>query len=215
MDAATLQQKIYQGYAKAALRIGYMTDVYRPVNAFNPLSLGNKITSINASFNAESMTYNRPNKYAHPTWFGVFDGSKTKVGDILTNAQDGTYYVAAQQTALPILLVQTNRTINVLRPQQQTGVGAVNYNGDTVATETQIMTGWPASVLIGTKGEKSQVSLPGDTRSPWWAILMPAVPGVNIRHGDILTDDLNRRYVCASVELTDLGYRMTAEQSVA
>lgn len=215
MDAATLSNRIYKGYGKAATRIGYMTDVYRPYNQFNPLALGNKITSINASFNAESMAYNRPNKYAHPTWFGVFDGTQTKVGDYLTNAQDGTFYVAAMQQALPILLVQTNRTINVLRPQQQTGVGAVSYNGDTVATETAIMTGWPASVLIGTKGEKSQVSLPGDTRSPWWAILMPAIAGVAIRHGDILTDDLNRRYVCASVELTDLGYRMTAEQSVA
>lgn len=214
MDAATLSNRIYKGYGKAATRIGYLTDIYRPVNAFNPLQYGNKIASINASFNAETMLYNRPNKYNHPTWFGVFDGTQTKVGDYLTNPQDGTFFVAAMQQALPILMVQTNRTINVLRPQQQTGVGAVGYNADTVATETQIMTGWPASVLLSHKGEISQGKLPGDTRSPWWVVLMPAVPGVIVRHGDIMSDDLNRRYVCASVELTDLGYRIIAEQSV-
>lgn len=215
MDAATLQTKIYSGYGKAASRIGYITDVYRATTSDSPTATGNKIASIYASFNAEDMTYKNPNKYGHPTWFGVFDGTLAKVGDILTNPQDGTFFIAAMQQALPILLVQTNRTVSVLRPMQQTGIGAAGYNGDTVATETALMTGWPASVLMGTKGEKSMVNLPGDTRSPWWSILMPAVAGVQIRTSDILTDDLNRRYIVSTAELTDLGWRMTAEQVVA
>lgn len=210
MDAATLEAKIYAGYGKAAQRIGYMTDVFRPVNAFNPLSLGNKITSIPASFNAEDMKYGRPNKYGHPTWFGVFDGSQTLVGDILTNEQDGAFYIAAQQTALPILMVQTNRTINVLRPAAQAGVGAIGYGGDTVATETPLMTAWPASVLQGTKGEKSMAGLPMDDRNPWVQILLPAISGVNIRTSDVITDDLGRRMIASSSELTDLGWRITA-----
>lgn len=215
MDAATLQSKIYQGYGKAALRLGYMTSAYRGLTAFNPVSVGNLIASLNASFNSESMVYSRPNKYGHPTWFGVFDGTLVKVGDILTNAQDGTFFVAAMQQALPILVVQTNRTLSVLRPLQQTGVGAAAYNGDTVATETALMTGWPASVLLGTKGGRSVANLPGDTSAPWWAILMPAVAGVQIRTSDIITDDLSRRYIVSSAELTDLGWRITAEQVVA
>ena len=213
MDAATLQARIYAGYAKAALRIGYSADQYRPASANNPLSVGNKLRSLPVSFNAEDMTYSKPNKYGKATWYGLFDGTLTQVGDYLVNEQDGTFFIAAQQTALPILLVNCNRTINVLRPQQQTGLGAVGYGGDTDANETALMTAWPASVLQGTKGEKGEVSLPGDTRSPWWAILLPAVAGVTLRTSDIVTDDLSRRYVISSAELTDLGWRITAQQA--
>lgn len=212
MDAATLQNRIYKGYAKAASRIGYTTDVYRPVSAANPLAYGNKIASIPVSFNAEDMTYSRPNKYAKPTWYALLDGTLVKVGDYLQNNNDGTFFIAAMQQALPVLVVSTNRTINVLRAMQQTATGAVGYNGDTVATETALMTAWPASVLIGTKGEKNAVGLPGDSRQPWWAILLPAVASVVIRPYDIITDELSRRYIVSSAELTGLGWRLTAEQ---
>lgn len=212
MDAATLQSKIYAGFGKAALRIGYLTDVYRATTSANPTAVGNKIASLYASFNAEDMKYQKPNKYGHPTWFCVLDGSSVHVGDYLKNTHDGTYFVAAMQQALPVLVVQTNRVINVLRPQQQTGVGAVSYGGDTDSNETALMTAWPASVLQGTKGEKGGISLPGDARDPWWSILLPSYSGVNLRSGDIVTDDLTRRYVISSAELTDLGWRLTAMQ---
>jgi hypothetical protein len=212
MDGATLQARIYSGYAKAALRIGLRTDLYRASGPTNPLASINKQSTIFASFNAEDMKYGKPNKYGHPTWFGLFDGRLTQVGDYLTNSTDGTYFIAAQQTNLPILLVQCNRTINVLRPQQQTGVGALGYGGDTAANETVLMTAWPASVLQGTKGEKSEVNLPGDVRNPWWSILVPYC-GVTLRSGDIVADDLARRYVISSAELTDLGWRITAAQA--
>lgn len=213
MDAATLQERIYRGYARAAQRIGYMADLYRPTSAHYPLASINKLRSIPASYNPEDMKYGKPNKYGHPTWFGLFDGSLTQVGDYLTNAQDGTYFIAAQPTSLPILLVQTNRTINVMRPQQQAGLGAVGYGGDTDSNETSLMTAWPASVLEGSKGDKGEISLPGDTRAPWWSILLPHWPGVSLRSGDIVTDDLARRYVISSAELTDLGWRITAAQA--
>jgi hypothetical protein len=213
MDAATLQARIYAGYAKAAQRIGYTTSLYRPTAAANPVGVGTLVQTMPASFNPEDMGYSKPNKYGHPTWYGVFDGRLTKVGDYLINANDGTFFVAAQQQALPILLVQCNRTLNVIRPQQQAGVGALGYGGDTAANETTLMTAWPASVLQGPKGEKSEVGLPGDVKQPWWAVLMPAWAGVTIRGGDILADDLGRRYVVSSAELTDLGWRMTAMQA--
>lgn len=213
MDAAKLQARIYAGYAAAAQRIGYPADQYRPGSAVNPLAPANHLRSLPVSFNAEDMGYKRPNKYGKPTWFGLLDGRLTQVGDYLVSQQDGTYFIAAQQTALPILLVQCNRTIDVLRPQQQSGVGAAAYGGNTSAGETALMRQWPASVLQGTKGEKNDAQLPGDVRSPWWAILLPAFPGVTLRSADIITDDLARRYVISSAELTDLGWRITAMQA--
>ena len=212
MDAATLQNRIYKGYAKAATRIGYNTDIHRPKSASNPMASVNKLRAIPVSFNVEDMKYSKPNKYAHPTWYGVYDGTQTQVGDYLTNPQDGTFYVAAQQQALPILLVECNRTINILRPQQETGIGAQGYGGDTDANETALMTAWPASVLQGSKGDKIEMALPGDTRSPAWAILMPYYTGIILRSADIITDDLARRYVISSAELTDLGWRIQAMQ---
>jgi hypothetical protein len=213
MDAATLQARLYSGYAKAAQRIGYMTALYRPTGYRNPIAGGNKVADLFASFNAEDMAYQRPNKYGKSTWFALLDGSQSQVGDYLQNDHDGTFFIAAQQTALPILVVSCNRTVNVLRPQQQAGVGALGYGGDTASTETPLMIGWPASVLQGTKGEKGQVELPGDVRNPWWAILLPFWDRATLRSGDIITDDLSRRYVISSAELTDLGWRLTAMQA--
>lgn len=213
MDAAKLESKIYAGYGKAAQRIGYMANLFRPSSAINPLAASNRQRAFHVSFNAEDMKYRKPNKHAKPIWYGVFDGRLAQVGDYLVSDRDGTFFVASMQTALPIMLVQCNRTINVLRPQQQTGVGAAGYGGDTDGNETELLHQWPASILQGTKGEKNDAQLPGDTRSPWWAVLLPHFEGVTLRSADLITDDLARRYVISSAELTDLGWRITAMQA--
>jgi len=213
MDAATLQSRIYAGYAKAALRIGYTSDLYRATSASNPMASGNKLASLPASFNAEDMKYGKPNKYGHPTWWGLFDGRVTKVGDYLSNAHDGTFFIASQQTNLPMICVSCNVTVDVKRPQQQASVGALGYGGNTLAVETPLMTQWPCSILQGSKGEKADMVLPGDTRTPWWTILLPKYDGVMLRTGDIVTDNNARRFVISSAELTDLGWRMTASQA--
>lgn len=213
MDAATLQARIYAGYDKAAKRIGFMTDQYRASSASNPLAAGNKLRSFNASFNAEDMKYGKPNKYGHPVWWGLFDGRLTQVGDYLKNSHDGTYFIAAQQTNLPIICVSCNVTVDVKRPQQQASVGALPYGGNTLAVETPLMTGWPCSILQGSKGEKSDMILPGDTKTPWWTVLLPKYDAVILRAGDIITDNNARRFVISGAELTDLGWRLTASQA--
>ncbi|UQV43443.1 hypothetical protein KIV45_15865 [Janthinobacterium lividum] len=213
MDGSTIQNRLYRGYAKAAQKIGIAHDQYRPAGALTPLAAGNKLASLPASFNAESFAYGKPNKYGKPTWYAIVDGAQTRVGDYLVGPS-GTFFIAAQQALLPILAVECNRTINILRPQQQTGVGAVGYGGDTDDNETLLMQAWPASVLQGAKGEKNETNLPGDVRSPWWAVLLPALPGVLLRTADIITDDLGRRLLVSSAELTDMGWRITAMQAL-
>ncbi|MDE1139969.1 hypothetical protein [Paraburkholderia tropica] len=211
MDSAKLQQKVYSGYAKAAKRIGPPYDQYRPANPLDPFQ-GGPLQTLYASFNAEDMTYGRPNKYGKATWYCLVDGSQTQVGDYLING-DKTYFIAAQQTILPILAVECNRTINIFRPQQQTAAGLNPYGGTIDSNQTELMSGWPASVLQGTKGDKEGAVLPGDVRLPWWAILLPAYPGVTLLTADIITDDINRRYIISSAELTDLGWRCTCMQA--
>lgn len=211
MDAAFLQSKIYYGYGKSAQYIGPAYNLFRPTDPLNPFS-GGPVTTLNASFNAQDMTYSRPNVYGKPLWYALVDGRQTMVGDYLSNA-DKTYFIAAMQETLPILAVDCNRTLNIFRPQQQTAAGVNPYGGTIDANQTALMTGWPASVLQGTKGEKDGAVLPGDVRLPWWAILMPAFPGVTLLTADIITDDIDRRYIISSAELTDLGWRITAMQA--
>lgn len=217
MDGATIQAKLYAGYAKAARVIGTTYHHYRPSGVSNPIASGNRMADMPVSLNADDPTYARPNVYGKATWYGICDGAQLRVGDYIVGIE-GTLFVAALQQLLPIFMVDCNRTITIARPQQQTGVGALGYGGTTPDNETALMTGWPASVLQGTKGEKNEVALPGDSRSPWWQVLVPKATDptagdVILRTGDIITDDLLRRYIISSAELTDLGWRMTASQA--
>ncbi|WP_175969627.1 hypothetical protein [Burkholderia sp. BCC0322] len=212
MDGATLQRKVYQGYGKAAIRVGLPFAQYRPTGSNNPTQGAPLNSALLASFNAEDMKYGRANKYGKPTWYCLADGTQMQVFDYLVGPQR-TYFIAAMQPLLPILAVECNRTLNITRPQQQTQFGQVSsYEGTTAANEVPLMATWPASVLQGTKGEKGEIVLPGDVRNAWWAILLPSTPSVTLRSGDLIADDIGRRYIISSAELTDLGWRLTAQQ---
>lgn len=208
MDGETLQRRIYSGYAKAALRIGQLYSQYRPSGATNPLATIRG--SLYASFNAEDMTYARPNKYGKPTWYAVMDGSLTQPGDYL-QGPGGTFFIAAQQQALPILAVECNRTIRMARMIAPTAAGVVGYGGIVEAQETDILTGWPCSILIGGRSDKAG-DLPAGVKSAGWVALLPPSVPVTIMAGDILHDDLSRRYAVYSAELTDLGWRLNVNE---
>lgn len=215
MDAARIQQKIYAGYGKSAERLGFATRVYRADCAMEPLADANLVTTLKASFNAEDMTYSKASKYGHPTWFCVADGRQLKVGDILASDQDGTFFVAAMQSMLPILVVQANAVVTISRMAARKSVGVQSYSGPTAANEEPRMAGWPASILQGGRGEHNDTKLPADTRTPAWNILLPYSPGVAVRTSDIVTDQHGRRYGLQSAELTDLGWRLTAREELA
>lgn len=210
MNGERLQSKLFAGYGKAAKRIGFEYQQFRASSALNPLSK-TPVQSLYCSFTTD-YHFNKPNKYGQATWLGLFDGSNVEVGNWLVG-HEGTFFVAAMQATLPIYCVQCNRTISVLRVGQSGSKGAVGYGGDTKATETVLMSGWPASILQGSKGEQNDVKLPGDVRTPWWVMLFPAFTGVTLRTSDIVTDDIGRRYVISSAELTDMGWRVTAMQA--
>lgn len=206
MDAATLQAKVYSGYNKAALRIGKVAAVFHPADPLTPITTST--VSVNAAF-TQDFNFSKPNKYGNACWWCVADGSRFAVGDYLRNA-DGTWFVAGKQHLLPILVVECNTTISVFRVTHDTANGAIGYGGDVAANETTLMAGWPASVLQGTKGEKNPADLPQDERQSRWIILLPYYPGIVINADDIVTDNLNRRYIISGPELTDLGWRLTA-----
>ena len=215
MDAATINARIYAGRAKAARRIGYTFNLFRPLTASTPL--GNLVATLPASFNAGDNNYLKPNLYGKPIWFTDLDGRLVQVGDYLVKSDEPNemFFIAARQSLLPIAAVECNATISIYRPISTTGqVGVGAYGGENITTDTQLVRNFPCSILQGTKGDKSLVNLPGDVRTPWWVILLPPIPGVaRLINNDSAYDQMGKRYKFSSCELTDMGWRITATEA--
>ncbi|HHW4685713.1 MAG TPA: hypothetical protein ACQGQG_10560 [Xylella sp.] len=61
---------------------------------------------------------------------------------------------------------------------------------------------------------KSQaaIGLPADVKNSGWRLLLPPFVPVVVRSGDIVTDDLGKRYAIEGAELTDIGWRINAQE---
>lgn len=218
MDAATINSKIYAGRGKAALRIGYDCNVYRPTIAANPFSNGVRLV-MKAAFNSGDSTYTKPNLYGDPVWFGDFDGRLTKTGDYIVRIFDGqVFFIAQQQPILPIVCIDCGRSLKLMRPNLQGGVGAVGYGGatednmtDALGTSGSLSTYWPCSIVLGGRSQNIN-ALPLDVKQSGVRILLPPSVPISLRPSDIFTDDLGRRYSVEAAELSDLGWRINAQE---
>ena len=213
MDGATLQRRLYRGYARAAARTGLPYQLFRASTAQAPMAGPPRVT-LPAAFSPGDYDFGQPQNYGKATWEALFDGSLAQVGDILVGPK--TYFVAAMQALLPILVVEAPHIVDVRRPFREAGVGYQStYGGTTPAQESVIMGQWPASILAGTRGENTMANLPDDLKAPLWGLLMPAFPGVQILTSDVIEDALGRRFAVAAAEITPMGWRLTALQEQA
>jgi hypothetical protein len=224
MDGVVLQSKVYQGYARAALRVGLPFDIYRPPSASNPMATANKIGTIPAAFTVHSsgnFNFSKPSDYKGPTFHALLDGAQVRIGDYLKSsiATDGPFFIIGMDPIVPILAVQTNRLISIFRPDGAASkpIGVSGYGGTVASTananETAIMTAWPASVLEGSRGSNAGM-LPGDSGVGIWRVLLPAWTGVLVLPGYIITDDVQKRMVVRQAELTDFGWNIQAVQAL-
>ncbi len=209
MQIAYLQDRIAKGLGTAARSIGASYDAHRPTSAHDPMAPANRYLRLPAAFNPEGSSFSQPAGYSHATWFGLFDNAYTHPGDYL-KGPGGTFFIAAQQSLLPILCVLTSRTLTISRPAAPTAAGVNTYGGITLSSATPLLTGWPASVLSAGSGRPGD--LPGDAKLPSWIILLPTTP-VLLRPADLIQDDLGRTYVIGTAELTALGWRLLAKQA--
>ena len=191
--------------------IGSPYQQYRPQGANNPTASGNLIRSINAWITADDKAAgSKAFNYGKPVMFGMFDPTVTAVGDYLVGPL-GTFFIASQDVPAPMQIVRCSHTLNLSEPGQAVGFGKQEpYGGDQRATENVLASAWPASVVQGSRGEGGTSRLPGDTRMPWFVVLLPAISGVTIRNNLILTDENGLRYVISSFETSALGWRLTA-----
>jgi hypothetical protein len=214
MDGATIQARIYAGRGKAALRIGLDCRQYRPLSTGAPL--GNLVGTIKAAFNSGDNTYRAPNMPGDAYWGADLDGSVVQQGDYLVRVSDAqTWFVAGLQPLLPIICAECNRAIRITRQVAVMAVGAVGYSGMVPAQEVDVLGApgalWPASLLLLGRKEKA-TDLPAGVKNAGWRLLLPPSVPITVMAGDIATDDLGRRYAIGSAEMTDLGWRMDANE---
>ncbi len=217
MDRSHLQDRISWGLNVAARHIGRSTDAYRANDCVDALSPANRFLKLQAAFSAPDGKFVRPSGYGNPLWYGVFDNAYTQPGDYLVQDAE-IWFVVAQQPLLPVLCVQTNRTVSFARPASPNAIGLNAYGGVSAQTAETLIRDFPASVL-GTSGSSHPAaSLPGDTSIGYWTVLLPAVSApdgtlVILRQADLMTDELGRTGVVAGAELTDLGWRLNVKQA--
>lgn len=209
-----IQAKVWRGYAIAASKLASPVtgqfNHYRPNGIADPLATINLYGALAAAFDDKpNYQFAVPNLYGHPERYALIDGSLILPGDYLTNGTE-TYFVAAMPALMPIVVMTCNLVLTVKRPFSAPGVGMLPYGGDTASQETPVMTNWPGWCQIGTKGEVGSTNLPGDVRSGWYQILLPALAGTKIEAADVIDDNLGRRYKVSSCELSQLGWRLTA-----
>jgi hypothetical protein len=187
---------------------------YRPNSANSPTANANQIGTVNAWITPDQAGKgNKAADYGKPVWYGLFDPTLTQPGDYLIGDK-GTFFIASQIPPEPMQVVMCNAVVSVAQPQGMSSVGKQSsYGGDQRATETVMASGWPCSMLNGTKGKAGTTHLPDDTDMAWSIILLPAIPGVTIRNNSIITDAGGFRRFVSSAELTYLGWRLTAMEA--
>lgn len=230
MTPYQIQQKIFYGYAKAGLKLGATFGVYRSSTPINPINEENFIVNLNASMSV-SWDYMKASKYGNSIFNCCIDAQDSnfpncaRVGDYLVPVEDtgghindkNTYFVQSLQLDLPPIAVSCNDIISIVRPNQSTDAGSVGYVGYLPNTSDPVITNMPASILksgISNGRSYDQTRLPTDTKEPMWQILIPNLGNVEIRVGDIVTDQFNEDFVVMINELTDLGWRLQVMQSV-
>ena len=212
MNGRKLQDRLYLGMGLSAKHVGHSADAFRPSSRDKPLARANRFLRLPAAFVPAQGKENRASTYGDPLWHGIFDASYTRVGDYLVTPS-GTFFVVSQDPLLPVLCVKANSTISVLRPNVQSNAASNGYGGYVAGRSLALMTEWPASLLRDSKSGPSAAGLPTDQAVPYWTVLVPAVPGVLLSTGDIITDDLGRTAMIAVPEITTLGWRISAKMA--
>jgi hypothetical protein len=212
MIGRRLQDHLYKGLGACARHIGTSTDAFRPSGALDPLDKVNRYIRLPTMFVPANGNEFKANAYGDVLWQGIFDGGYTRPGDYLVKDTE-TYFIASQAPLLPILCVKANRTLAVCRPNMQLGVAGNHYGGYTSANNFLLLRGWPAAVLGNHRASTPPANLPTDPTGSLWKVLLPAIHGVVLTPGDIITDDLNQSAVIQMSEVTDLGWKLSAKMT--
>ena len=203
MDGRKLQDRISKGWGVAARRIGSPIVVYRPTSLLNPISPRSRVIKLNAVLSPGGTTPSTAAAYSDMLWRGVFDSSYTRAGDYLKCAEQ-TFFIVSQDALQPVLCMPADTVVAVTRARD-TPTAYSGYNSDDAEV---VLSGWPARLIPG-RGQVTG-SLP-EHRFNSWIGYLPTLP-VLLQVADVVIDDLDRRFVVASAQLSRLGWQLSMRQ---
>jgi hypothetical protein len=207
MDQAQIQLQISKGLAKAASIIGTGLTQYRPTTPLDPLLAGSAIGVVNCAIDTETgLTFQAPAPPGHPFALLLADPGLLQAGDYLVGID--TYFVSRIEPLQPAWCVLCNMTLDILDTSQSSSAGTNSYGGATSANDTLLARGWPMSMLAKTRGEQDVTKLPSDTRSAFFEVFMPSIPGFSLGLGLCLQDVNDQIYLIMSFETTAYGCKL-------
>ena len=105
------------------------------------------------------------------------------------------------------------RTVSIYRPQAQTAVGAVAYQGLTPTNELQRFAGLDAGVQWRSTIGRVPVGLPSDAASMgYWEILVVGLSIGDVKDRDVVVDDEGIRYQVFGAYWTPLNYQLKCQR---
>lgn len=204
MDGATVQDRIYAGYAKAAEHTGRIYSQYRAASPISPLEAGNLLGEIACLFAAEKR-FEVPNKFKIPTRYLYADGRELQQRDLLVGPY-GTFFVADMQPNLPLQAIRCNDVVSIDRPV---------YQGTTLVPEP-VAIGLPIfSQLkkVDIKRPEFGANTAGTAIAEYFGFL-PVEVGTVQQH-DIITDQTGRLFEIDTIDNTEIGVVVTFRQTEA
>jgi hypothetical protein len=214
MDGVKLADRLAYGAGCAARRIGFLHDAYRPADAQCPIDLKNRFLRLAVAYVLPGGSVGSPSGFAVPFRQAWADWSYLQVGDYLAGPE-GTVFVAEIEPPKPMLVVMTNAEVSLSRPAAPALAGLNPYGASLPGTEEVLMSGFPASLLMGGSVDKTRAGLADDTKLPGFVCLMPASAGVQPFVADSVTDATGARYLVNAVERLNGVWRLSMNQAVS
>ena len=211
--ADQIESLIQAGNGFATAVLGKPYQFYRPGSASAPMASSYGTIAVWMTED-EKFSSPRSSQFGKASCYGLFDRTTTRPGDYLTGPA-GTFFIAGEDSLNSTLLIECNAVLSFFSRASAPSKGDDQvYLGRTTATDVPIMGGWPASVLIKTRGDTSQNDLPSEPKQALFEVLLPAYPGITLASANLVTDDQGRRFTLSATERSALGWRLYAQLNV-
>lgn len=214
MNRAGIADRVARGFGIAARVLGEEFDHYRPSPTAAAFSAATWRGKVRAAID-DNLSFAAKERYGEAVRMAAMDGRAAEVGDYL-RGDGGTFFVASLPDIGTPHVVQCNATLTVRRPTPG-ATGDAHYGGDVRAAAVALLAAWPGAMVQAGTGGPMDAGLPGDPRGAWWTIYLPASASAQLRASDVVEDDqaTPMRWIIASAERTDMGWRLRAQQAVA
>jgi hypothetical protein len=206
MDAARIQQLIYAGYGKAAIRIGPTHSVYRSASLITPIQAANLVTTLPASFNING-SYKGQTKADQLYWQIIADGSLLQIGDYLVGTD--TYCVLAMDQLLPPIALRCTASLTFSRPRINGQPGLQPYQNP--AAGRPYARSIPAQLGIKKETGRPTPGLPMDNALRTFYGAFFYLPDGAVEPRDQVIDENGDNYQVVSAQSGLLGYEALLE----